>query len=109
MGAVGRVLDGEIQRLGDPGGERATGLRGVELQGAADQMRRVEVTQDDVGVRDGRHLAADVVADGARHGPGTLRSHLQGAAGIDPDVRAAAGPDLRQVDGGDLERVTGPR
>ena len=82
---------------------------GVELQGAADQMRRVQVTQDDVGVRDGRHLAAGVVA---RRGPARLRA-LSGPTCKAPPVSIqmceAAGPDLRQVDGGNaLSCVTGP-
>ena len=107
MGAVGRPLDRHAERLGDLLGEGRAGLVGIELERAADEMAGIDVAQHHVGVGDGGRRAAFVVAHRAGRGAGALGTGLQRAAGIDPDMRAAAGADLGEVDRRHLQRVAG--
>jgi hypothetical protein len=72
-------------------------------------MCRVDVAEQDVGVSDCRRLAAQVVADRAWKSAGALRADLQCAAGVDPDMRAAAGPDLGEIDRRNFQRISSPR
>ena len=94
MGAVRGAGELEAHRFRHPLGEDFARLLGIELQVAADQMRGVEVAEDQAGVGDGRVLAAAVVAHRAGLGARALGPHPQRAGGIDPDLGAAAGPHL---------------
>ena len=107
MRAVGRPLDRHAERLGDLFGEHRARLLGVELERAADEMAGIDVAQHHVGVGDGGRRAALVVADRTGRGAGALGTGLQRAAGVDPDMRAAAGAHLGEVDRRHLERVAG--
>ena len=77
----------------------------VELQRAADEMARIEVSEQQVGVGEGWFRAARTVADGARIGACALRPHLQAARGVEAEQRAAAGADFREVDGRRLDHI----
>ncbi len=78
------------------------GLR-VEPHGAAVEIVGVDVAEHDVGIRDGRLLAAAAVADGAWIGTGALRPDLdQPHVGVGD--AAAAGADLQQLDGRHVDR-----
>ena len=109
MGAVRGAGELEAHRRRHPLGEDFARLLGIELQVAADQMRGVEVAEDQAGVGDGRVLAADVVAHRAGLGARALGPHPQRAGGIDPDLGAAAGAHLGQIDRRDLQHVAGAR
>ena len=65
------------------------------------EVVRVQVTQQQIGVRHGGLGAAHAVAGGARFGARGLRTHLQQAQLIDPRDAAPTRPDLDQFDGGD--------
>ncbi len=55
----------------------------VELEAPAEEMVRVDVAEDHVGVGDGRLAAAAAVADRTRYGAGRARADTQGAALVD--------------------------
>ena len=80
------------------------GRGAVEPRAAAEEARRVEVAEHEIGVGDGRGGAAPTVAGRTRNGAGALRPDMQDAAGIDPGDRAAAGADA-----GDVEAVAARR
>jgi len=84
--------------LGDLFGEGRARLVGVELERTADKMVGIDVAQHHVGVGDGGRRAAFVVAHRAGRGAGALGTGLQCAAGIDPDMGAAAGAHFGEVD-----------
>ena len=105
MCAVGGAFERHAERLRDLLLERRARLLGVELQRAADEIRRVDVAEQHVGVGDGRRLAAHVVADRARRSARALRPRLQRAARIDPHVRAAARADFGEIDRRHFQRV----
>ena len=73
--------------------DRALGQPCIEPPFAAEEIRRVEIAEHQIGVGDGRLAAALAVAGRARHRAGALRPDMQDAAGIDPRDRAAAGAD----------------
>ena len=95
----GDSLDTE---LGGDAINRPLGRGGVELARAAEEIRRVEIAEHEVGVGDGGGLAALAVAGRPRHRAGALRADMQDAASIDPGDRAAASADR-----GDIEAVQG--
>ena len=72
---------------------------------AAEQMRRVQRLQHDVGVGHGRLVVAAVVADRAGIGAGAARPDLQQPAAIDIGDRAAAGADGVDVEHRRLDRI----
>ncbi len=77
--AVGRLDEVAAERRRDLVGDGAARGRGVDGHGAAGQRARVEVAEHDVGVGDGRLLAAAAVAGGARIGAGALGADLEGS------------------------------
>ena len=80
---------------------RATAVRAASTSSsgaAAVKQLRVEPAQHQVGVGDGRAVAAAAVAGGPRLGARRSRADVEGAAGIAPCDRAAAGADDVQVD-----------
>ena len=105
MRAVRRLGERQAERRGDPLLEDLVGARRVEFHGAAGQRRRVQVAEDDVGVRDSRLGAAEVVAERPRGRAGAAWADLQRAAGVAPDDRAAAGADLGEVNGGNAQKI----
>ena len=109
MRPVRRLLDIHAERPRDLLCDDRARLLGVELQGAADQLRRVDVAEHDIGVCDGRLAAALVVADRARRRAGAHRPDLQRAAAVDPQDRAAAGADLGKIDRRHFQRISGAR
>ena len=78
------------------------GLR-IKPHGAAVEIVGIDVAQHDVGIGDGRAVAAAAVADGPGIGAGALRPDLD-----EPHVgagdAAAAGADLQQLHGRDVDR-----
>src|SRR5262249_61875628 len=90
-------------------GEYKLRLRSVELERAADQCFWFNEAEQHIGIGQGWHVAALVVADRARLGTRALRTDLQGAARVDPYVRPAASTDLGEVDRRDFQSVARPR
>ncbi len=90
----GGVLDAELARQ-----RRERALRGVlvELHLPAEEVGRVEPSQKEVCVGDGRLRATAAVASGTRVGSSALWSHAQ-AASLEPGERAAACADRVDVD-----------
>ncbi len=66
---------------------------GVERDGTAGQRARAQPAQHELGVGDGRVLAAQPVGGGAGARAGALRADMQQAGIVDPGDRAAAGAD----------------
>ena len=79
-------------------------LRELSLQhDLSAELRPVgEVAEEEVGVGDGWLLAALVVGGGAGLGAGRVGADAQGAAGVGPGDRAAAGAHGVHVDHGQL-------
>ena len=102
---MGRFLHGHAEGARDLLCENTLRLDGVQLERAADEVRRVDVAEDDVGVGDRRCLAARVVAHRSGRGAGAFRADLQRAGGVEPHQRAAARSDFREVDRRHLEEV----
>ena len=89
----------EPQRLADLRADGALGRLDVEPRElAADRPLGVDAAERDMGVGEGRPLAACAVAGGSRNGAGAFGADLQQAAAIDEGDRTAAG-----ADGGDLD------
>jgi hypothetical protein len=74
------------------------GETGTERNLSAGEVVRIEVPENDVGVRDGRTVAAGPVAGRTRRGAGRQRAHAQQPALVDPGDRAGSSPDLGDVD-----------
>ena len=70
----------------------------IELLFAAEEIIRVEIAADEVGVGDGRARAAAAVAGRAGIGAGALRADIEEAAAVDPGDRAAARRDRGHVE-----------
>jgi Hydantoinase/oxoprolinase N-terminal region len=104
---VGRSVGAHAEWAGDPLPESVPRLFGIELNGAADEVPRVDVTKDEVGIGHRRNGAALIVADRPGRGAGAFRAHPQCPSGVDRDQRAATGADLGEVDRPYLQRVTG--
>ena len=83
--------------------QRALGGLDVELHLAAEEAVGAEPAEHQIGVGDGRLLAAEAVAGRPRLRAGALRADAQGAV-LDARDRAAAGADLEDVHHGDLHR-----
>src|SRR5271166_4778257 len=109
MGAPGTLFDRHAERLRDLVLDGRTRLARVEPDRTADQMIGVDVTENDIGIRQGRLGAPEVVTDRTRRSAGAVRSDLQCPAGVDPDDRAAACPDFGQIDRRHLQCVAGAR
>ena len=77
--------------------------RDIERLRAAEEIIRIEIAADEVGVGDGRPRAAAAVAGRARIGAGALRPDVEEAAAVDPGDRAAAGGDRRHVERGHVD------
>ena len=117
-GGVGHVLIHQLvdapcrlghrqpHRSGDPGLDGPAGRFGVEFHAAAQEVVRIEVSEDQVGIGDGRLGPAQAVADRARVRPGRLRSDLEQPELVDPGYRTSPRPDLDHLDHRHLHRQT---
>src|SRR3954451_5779183 len=65
----------------------------------------IQITEEDVGIGDGRLLVAAAVTRGPRCSARTARSDLQRAGTIEPDETATAGTYFGDVDDRQLEGV----
>ena len=81
------------------------GTRSVYRERAAEQELRIQAPEHDVGIGDGRALAAMAVARGPRPRAGAVRADVQQAAGIEPGNAAAARADGMHVECRGLERA----
>ncbi len=72
----------------------------MQRHAAIEQVRRVETTEHDIRVRDGRMSAPAPVAGRARVGAGALGPNLEGAARIDPGDATAARAHTLDLQGG---------
>ncbi len=89
----------EPERLADMGEDGAPcGLDVEPRELAADRPLGVDAAEHDMGVGQGRPVAAGAVADGPGHGARALGPDLQQAAAIDGGDRPAAGADGRDLD-----------
>ena len=102
--AGGGVADADAERLGDLLLDRVLGELAVELEVAAQEIIGIDVAEHDVGIGNGRIVAAAAVAGGAGIGAGAHRADLEPAQ-IRPGDRAPAGADRDDVDGGRQQRV----
>ena len=91
---------------GEPRRERGdAGARAIHIEAnaAADQRRR-DAAHDQIGIGDGRLVAAIRVAHGAGLGAGTARPDLEMTLAADPGDRAATRADGLDVDHRDAHR-----
>ena len=77
--------------------QAAACAQNIELDAAADQRRR-QPAEDEIGVGDGRLLAAVRIAHRAGHGAGAARPDVQLPFARNPGDRAAAGADRLDVE-----------
>ena len=103
---IGRMREIEPHRPGDNAFERFPRLVRIQRYFTAAQMRRVQITEDDIRVGDRRAVPALVIANRPGFGARAFRADAQRAAGVDPDDGPAPRPDLGEVDGGHLQQIT---
>ena len=96
--AMSRLQGIEPQRLGALAHDSITAHCWIEGHFTAQEKRRVQPAQQQIGIRNRRRGAPLVVTGRTRHCPGAARSDTQRATRIDPGFTAAAGPDFHQVD-----------
>ena len=96
----------DIDRLGTRDGHRYRLGRGLGIQGkfAADQPVRIQVSEHEAGVGNGRRTPAAAITGRAGIAAGAVRSDLDQPETVDPRNAATARADLDQVDGGGLDR-----
>src|SRR5262249_24279775 len=87
--------------------DRRASPRRVHRQGTAEQRRRVQVAEHEIGIRHGRALAALSVAHRPRLGARALRPDPQRASRIDPRDAATTPAHPRAV--ADARSTTGTR
>ena len=85
--------------------DRALGGAGGDRHGSGEQAAGAQPPGHDVGVGDGRLLAAEVVARRPRHGPRALGPHLDEGSGVHAGDAPAARTDRVNVDHGLLDVV----
>ena len=109
-GGIGHILIDDMVHA--PGGARqihperlghalANGFLGsgtIQPHLAAEEVIRIEVAQDEIGVRHCGFAAAESVAGGSRVGTGAIRSHLQQAECVNARDAPATGADLDHLD-----------
>ena len=96
---LGRLMNGNPERRGYmvvDGGSR--GLAVQPCQPVADGIAGIDAPQDEIGVRYGRTVIPEAVADRPRVGARALRSYFEKACFVDMGDRAAARPDGRHLD-----------
>ena len=81
----------------------------VELHAAAEEVVRVEPTENQIGVRHGRFLAAHPIGGGSRHCARAARPNPKRSAVVDISDRAAARADGVDVNHGREQRKAGDR
>ena len=103
VNAPRRVLERQVERPRDLLLDHARRRAALQPHRAAGEVVRIDVAEDDVGVRHRRLDAASPVADGARRRRGTLRADRDDA---EPGVRdrPAARADLDEIDRLDVHR-----
>jgi len=74
---------------------------------SAEKARRIEIAEHQIGVCDGRRVAAGAIAGGTRNRTSTLRANMQNAAGIDSRDRVAASADAGDFEAVERYRVAG--
>ena len=95
--AMRRLQGVESQGLGTlPHDGHTTGVW-VKRDFPAQEKRRVEPAQQQIGIGDGRCRATLAVTDRTRHRPGAAWPHAQGPTGIDPGFTPAPCPNFNQV------------
>ena len=85
------------------------GARLVERHVAAEEVARIEIAQNEVGIGHGGLCAAAVVTDGSRLRTGAVGPDLHQPERVDPGDAAAACADLYHVDRGDRHRIAAAR
>src|SRR6266851_7045136 len=89
--------------MGEPGDGLAR-FFGVELEAAAEKRAGPDIAEQNIGVGDGRLVAAAAVAGGARHRAGAVRPDLEQTQPVARGDAAAASADLDHLDRLDLQR-----
>src|SRR6266581_8510030 len=77
----------------------------LDRYGSTRQSRRIEIPQNDTGVRDSRLRAAFGITHRTRNGTGAVRTHLKRASRIDAHDAPAARTHLRHVDHWEFQRI----
>ena len=102
--APGRAHAVEAERPADPRLDRARRGLAVEAHLAAEEERRIEIAEHQIGIGHGRLVAALAVAGRPRIGAGAVRPDLEQPERVDPGDAAAAGADLDHLDHRHLDR-----
>ena len=100
-------VDVHPERLGDLAGNSATRSFEIELHLSAEEVVRIEPSDDHVGVRHRRLGAAASVAHRPGLGARTLRADPRAAVRIEPCEAAPAGADLIDVKHSNAHRQAG--
>src|SRR5262249_43124334 len=87
--------------------ERPNCERRVKPHSPAGKAFSVDDARDQLGICDGRLVAAAAVARRTRGGAGTFRADAYDTRRVNARDRAATGPDFDNVDDRDLNRIAG--
>jgi hypothetical protein len=84
-------------------------MRGFDIQrlGAAEEIARIEIAADEIGIGHRRSRTATAVARRAWIRPGALRSDSENATSVDPGDRAAARGNRHHVERRDIDLAPG--
>src|SRR6266545_1690741 len=74
------------------------GLGAIEPESPADEPLRVDVTQHQIRIGNGRQRPALVITGGPRRGSRAARPNAQSSAGIKPGEAPAASSNLSDID-----------
>ena len=103
--AVSRLNFGQVQWPGHIVGDGAAGQLGVDGEVTSQQVLRIQVAQQHVGVGYGGVLTAELVAGWAGESAGALGADAEGAAAVYGGDTAAPCAHFGQVDGWDAQDV----
>ncbi len=105
--APGGLLDAQPERLGHVAADGLPRRLDVERHRPAEEEAGIEVAEDEIGIGDGRPLAAAAVAGRPGIGARGVGPDLEQTEGVDAGDRAAAGADLDHLDHGQVDRQPG--
>ena len=107
VNAPGRLLDRHAQLVGDLLLDRPPRAVDIQLHAPAEEVGRVKIAEDQIGVGHRRLGSAAPVADRPWIRPGRVRPDLEQPERIHARDRAAAGADLDHLDHRDLDGQPG--
>ncbi len=93
------LIEAHREGCRDPVGDRPFRRLHVEVHPRAEETPGIQASEDQMAVGDGRLLAAEAEAGGARSRAGALRPDAEGTHLVDPRDRAAARTDRGHIHG----------